>query len=360
MTEHRVVCAIVVAVAVLDPQIVRAQAASVAPPAAGEAAPSPARFSRWADLQSFNLGFRYRSVENSVGVRTSQHVQNRLVFKGRMKFDRPGHYALHAGVSSGPSSTISWNNTGVGSGDPERALHLRHLYVAAMPVSAFEIQYGSLYAVRGESTEITSYDNDVYLTGQRASVKRPVQLWFDEISVTRAYLGDVTTPDIWERYRRLGEANYHQILVGKKLGTRGGISADYTEIDDVPTWRGAFTLKAAEIAVLDAFRVEAYARAEGGPTPFGWALTLDKRVGRTSTSGGFASVDERYGGLNGDYYNRGNRWFGKATANLFPLVSVSGQFTHALDADYAIANKQRFDVVLTYDVLRTLSSRTRR
>ena len=77
-------------------------------------------------------------------------------------------------------------------------------------------------------------------------------------------------------------------------------------------------------------------------------------------SGGFTSIDEHYGGLNGDYYNRGDRWFGKAAANLFPLLTVTGQYTWALDADYAIANQQRFDVVFTYDVLKTFAPAPRR
>ena len=49
-------------------------------------------------------------------------------------------------------------------------------------------------------------------------------------------------------------------------------------------------------------------------------------------SGGFASIDEHYGGLNGDFYFRGNRWFGKATASLFPMLTVMGSIhaTHLM------------------------------
>jgi hypothetical protein len=70
--------------------------------------------------------------------------------------------------------------------------------------------------VRGESTEITGYDNDAYLTGQRVSVKRPKDLFFDEVSVTFAYLGDLTTPSITNRYHRLDEVNYRHLLASKK------------------------------------------------------------------------------------------------------------------------------------------------
>lgn len=337
-----------------------AAAAQIAPRPVAPRAPSPASFARWGDVQQFNLAFRYRVIENSAGARTNDQGQNRTEFKGRFKLDRAGHYAVNAGVFSGATSVSGWNNTGMGTGDPARDLHVKQLYFAAAPASGLELQYGGVYALRGEATEITTYDNDFYLTGQRVSVKRPQQLWFDEISGTQAYLGDPKMPSVFDRFHRLDEPNYYQFLVGKKVGKRVGVSADYTAVDGVPTWRSAFALKAPEMTVLDGFRLETYARSEVGPTPFGWALTLDKKVGRTSMSGGFASIDEHYGGLNGDYYNRGDRWFGKATANLFPLLTVTGQYTWALDAGYAIANQERFDVVFSYDVLKTFAPTPRR
>jgi hypothetical protein len=337
-----------------------APSAQIAPRPVATRAPSAAGFSRWGDFQQFNLGFRYRVIENNVGVRTNRQGQNRTEFKGRFKVDRAGQYAVNAGVFSGATSVSSWNNTGMGTGDPARDLHVKQLYFAAAPVSGLELQYGGVYVVRGESTEITTYDNDFYLTGQRVTVKRPKQLSFDEISATQAYLGDPKTPSVFDRFQRLDEPNYYQFLVGKKVGKRVGVSADYTAVDGVPTWRSGFALKAPEMTVLDGVRLETYARSEVGPTPFGWALTLDKKVGRASMSGGFTSIDEHYGGLNGDYYHRGDRWFGKATANLFPLLTVTGQYTWALDADYAIANQERFDVVFTYDVLKTFAPAPRR
>jgi hypothetical protein len=247
----------------------------------------------------------------------------------------------------------------MGTGGPARDLHVKQLYFAAAPVSGLELQYGGLYLSRGEGTEITTYDNDGYVTGQRVIVKRPKQLWFDEISATQAYLGDGKVPDMWNRYHRLTESNYYQFLFGKKVGKHLAVSGDYTEAIGVPTWRSAVGFK-APMVVLDGVRYEAYARSEIGPTPFGWALTLDKKVGRTAMSGGFASIDEHYGGLNGDYYNRGNRWFGKATATLFPMFTVTTQYTYALESDYAIANQERFDVVFTYDVLKTFAQTPRR
>ena len=226
---------------------------------------------------------------------------------------RPGTTPSTPACSAARRTPAPWNNTGMGTGDPARDLHLKQLYFAAAPVSGLEFQYGGLYVARGEGTEITTYDNDGYLTGQRVTVKQPKQLWFDEVSATQAYLGDAKVPDMWNRYQRLTESNYYQVLVRQESWEarrrlrglhRSGRRPDVAQRDRIQGADG----RARRL------RFEGYARSEVGPTPFGWALTLDKKVGRTSMSGGYASIDEHYGGLNGDYYNKGNRWFGKATA----------------------------------------------
>ena len=42
---------------------------------------------------------------------------------------------------------------------------------------------------RGQSTEITTYDNDAYVTAGRVSVRRPREVFFDDISVSVGYVG---------------------------------------------------------------------------------------------------------------------------------------------------------------------------
>jgi len=42
-----------------------------------------------------------------------------------------------------------------------------------------EIQYGGLYFDRGQSTEVTSYDYDGYLVGERITLNRPRNFYFD-------------------------------------------------------------------------------------------------------------------------------------------------------------------------------------
>jgi hypothetical protein len=42
------------------------------------------------------------------------------------------------------------------------------------------------------------------------------------------------------------------------------------------------------------------------------------------------------------------------------MLTVTTQYTYALEADYAIANQERFDLVFTYDVLKTFAQAPRR
>ncbi|MGH9426719.1 MAG: hypothetical protein ACRD2L_10525, partial [Terriglobia bacterium] len=138
-------------------------------PAAKKA--KPGKGTRWVEVQSATLSHRYRYVENSAGVMTNNQAQHNEGFKGKFKFDRKGNYAINAGLFSGASLTGGWNNTGSGKDKLFTNLYLKQLYFEAKPFKGFELQYGSLYPNRGENTEITSYDNDVYLMGERVSLK---------------------------------------------------------------------------------------------------------------------------------------------------------------------------------------------
>lgn len=91
--------------------------------------------------------------------------------------------------------------------------------------------------MRGESSEITSYDNDGYLMGQRLTLS-PHRV-VDELIVTAGYLGDFRDPSVTRRLHRLSE-NYGQVLVKKKLTDRLTASADFTEEEGERTRHGAF------------------------------------------------------------------------------------------------------------------------
>jgi hypothetical protein len=310
----------------------------------------------WFEVQSATVAARYRLVEDSKDVRTANHLQENNAFKARLKAEPKGRVWVNVGMFTGSSFTGSWNNTGVGTGEQSLKVSLKQLFVSATPVKGVEGQVGSLYMARGENTEITSYDNDAYLAGERVTVKRPKQLYFDEVSLTHGYLGDVNTPSVLDRADRLGESNYRQVLVGKKLGSRLAVSADWTDTTNGTTWRAAAAVKVP--AVVSAVRVEYYARP--GDDVQGAAIAAERKLAHgVAVSGGWANVDAKYGGLNGDRYNRGERLFGGVSTPIYGPLSASVFYTHAIDNAFAVPVDQRFDAIMTWNVLETVKTMAR-
>ena len=321
-----------------------------------EPAPKPAAAPghRWYDAQAFQLDARYRLIESSAGVRTTSQMQHRETFRGALKLDPKGRYTLQAMAGSGSSFTGSWENAGPGTGDAHVSIAVRQLYASAAPIEGLELQAGGLALVRGESTEITSYDNDGFIMGERVSVKQPARLYLDEISVSTGYLGDLETPNVFERADRLSDHNYTQVLAAKRFGTRASVSVDWTGLEGVDTWRQAVRVGVTETHAVDSVRLELYQRTSGDHAE-GFAVTAERLLPhKLSLAGGFATIDRDYGGLNGDRYNRGKRVFLEARLPLPQDVSLSVFYGHAVGNDYPIANAHRFDVVVGYNALKAL------
>jgi hypothetical protein len=341
-----------------QPQVAHAAAAEPTQPGVTRPAPKPvakaAPSHRWYEAQTIQLDARYRLIDTSAGVRSSNHLQHRQTFRGAFKFDPKGRYTLQAGAGSGTGFIGSWENAGPGTGDGDVNVGVRYLYVSAAPMKGLEFQAGGLGLVRGESTEITSYDNDGYIVGERVTVKQPARFFFDEISVSAGYLGDTSTPSVFERFDRFDEHNYTQALVGKKLGARAAVSVDWTGVGGVDTWRQAIRLNTKETGVIDAVRLELYERTTGTRDE-GFAVTAERLLPhKLSLAGGYATVDRNYGGLNADRFNRGNRVFVDAKLPLVHDLSLNVFYGRAVGTDYAVANKHRFDVVVGYNALKAL------
>lgn len=309
---------------------------------------------RWIELQMATIFARYRFTENSAGVTTANQLQYKGSFKGRIKFDERGHYSLHAGVFSGRNFVATWNNTGLGTGDAQSNLALKQLYFSALPVNGVELQYGGLYVSRGESTEITTYDDDGYLVGERLILKRPDKIFFDEASVTYAYLGDTNTPNLNKRYHRLRQSNYHQFLVSKKLGKRFAASFDYTFVNGAETLREAVKVQTKEAHILDFVRFETYQRVDVKPD-FGFALYGEKAIhSRLAIGGGYAQIDPNYGGLNADRFGSGKRFWLIGNLQLSSEFTVSTYLTHTISRTPPGPLHIRFDLILNYNLLKTL------
>ncbi len=321
------------------------QPASPRTPTAG------APIQRWLDLQAATVLARYRYVESNRGVVTNNQMQDSVALKPRFKFDARGYYTVTAAVGTGPSFTSGWNNTGWGTGGSRVAdVYLKQLFFAAAPVNSVQFSFGGLAFVRGESTEATTYDNDGYLVGERVSAVRP-DLFFNEITFTNGYVGDVTTPNVFARYHRLGEPNYRQLLVSKRVASWLMVSGDYTRLSGVGTVRAAVSAKTPRARVVDLVQFEQYRRG-GADAAFGFSAFGEKTIGgRVVGRVGYVDVDANYGGLNADRFNSGRRWYAQSDFVLTRDVTAWVFVSRAVHNAFVVPTGTRVDVVLSYNAM---------
>lgn len=334
--------------------LVHAQTPPAPTPAAANAsrAAAKAKIARWLDLQNATLNLRYRVIETSAGVVATNQLQHRESLRGRIKADKAGRYALNFGLFTGARFTSGWDNTSIGISDTQKNLAFKQLFFAAQPVAGIEGQVGGLYIVRGESTEITTYDEDGYIMGERLSIRRPKDLFFDEISLTNAYLNpDPALIGVSHRFHHIDEPNYRHFLVDKKFGKRGGASTDFTTDRGARTWRQGVSFKTPELRYVDTVIFENYERVHPD-TEYGFSLSLDKAVTRRlSFNGGYASIDPRFGALNSDRFSFGNRVFLTTTYVISPQITVSYYITTAVGANPPLPLRMMSNLVFGYNVL---------
>jgi hypothetical protein len=306
------------------------------------------------ELSKFGFATRYMHVANSSPVTTVTQLQHRQDLAGRFKFDVAGKISLNFWLNSGRRFTAGWNETAAGPRRGNVNLYLKHLFLSVQPVKGVEVQYGGIPLARGETTELIGYDNDGYLTGARVSVRRPQEMFFDEVAATVAYLGDFAQPGIDKRFHRLAQSNYHQFLLTKKLGERAAITADYTSHNGADTLRQAVKIKTPKARVLDAVRFENYERL-GQSSAYGFALTGEKKATkRLSFTGGYLQIDPVVGALNADRLGRGQHLYVVGSYALTPELTVSTFLTHTVGGNPGVSNRTRAEVLVGYDLLKGL------
>ncbi len=314
----------------------------LAGPLAGQTAPED---TPRLELQSVTFGLRYRMLENQLGSHSQNWSDHHQGLKLRLRLDRTARYSLTAVAFNGDSFQGSWNLRGVRDGQSSNRVFLKQLYVAGKPFEGVEFQYGGLALVRGESSEITSYDNDGYLMGQRLTLS-PNHL-VDELTVTAGYLGDFRDPSVTRRLHRLSEINYGQVLVKKQLTDRLTATADFTTEEGERTLRQGVAIRPS--GGVELIRLEAYERVSG-ERGAGGAITVEQPFGRTRLAASFASVDDHYRPVNGDRYGRGRRFSLTSTTALTDAVSLQVFVTRALNDELAMGNHTRLDVLVRYEL----------
>jgi len=283
------------------------------------------RLCRWIDLQTATVSFRWRWVKSNQRVTQAmvntqpflkagefikvKQGQQQQLYEFDFKFDKKGRYKLHTRLSSGQWFTRSFAEIGAGdvfNGEKGWTVSPRQFYFSAEPVKGIEFQYGGLGINRGENSENTSYDSDGFITGQRLTVKRPDKVWFDEVSVTYAYVGDFYTPNFFSRAKRLKESNYHQYLIGKKFGKNVTVSADYSSHATISNLRQGVTVKTPKAGFFKGFKADFYQRIEdyrGVKKGIGYNFQADLDfAGKLEMTTGFAKTDYRYNVLTTEKY----------------------------------------------------------
>ncbi len=310
------------------------------------------KLSRWLLLRTASMSTRYNYIENSLGSVTSNQDQYQAVFKAGIRLDPRARYTIEMGLFSGRRFSSGWNGSGWGTGELRTNLSLKQLYWSATPITGLEFQVGGLHFNQGVNTEITGYDYDGYLTGERIRLQRPKNFFFDEISVSYAYVSEEDPPSVLKRFHRLQQSNYHQFLVAKRIGERILISVDYTVEAGSETLRQAIRAQFREARIIDVFHFENYQTARPG-SGYGFAAYGEKKLLTTlSLGGGYTQHDRR--GLYSDRFAPGKRIFANLQFELTPDFSISTSVTHAVRNPQKNNPRTRVDVALNYDLLRTL------
>jgi hypothetical protein len=359
-----VVLAIWVSVASPASAQIGSEAPSVTRPAAPDSIPPAASLGpplrRWLELQSFTLHARYRYLgSNRKGA--SHDPQYKESLRARFSADVKHRYTVNLGFFSGRQFIGTFDNIGLGINDGDYHSHyVKQLFAAASPIDGLEFQYGGIYVARGENTEITTYDDDGYLTGERVTLRRPREIGVDEISVTRAHLGPSNVPNLFRRWNGLNHPNYTQVLVGKRLTKAVAVSFDYSTVSAAETLRAAVAIRLRPHLPLTSLRYEQYYRTTPSAAG-GFAVTAEAPpVRRVRLSGGYTSIDEHYDAntsaakLNSERMQRGRRFFATASVPVKGPVNAVVFFTRARPEPYEMTNRTRADVMVVYDLLSVL------
>ncbi len=375
--------------------------------------PQPSLTGRWLDLTNFSHSERYRNQYTDDGFHVFGDGQQRSVLAGKIKIDQDARFAIAFRASTG--RTFNWSYSDyAGQGfsarihaagadsdienpqadpvvdaaadaDPTGTaaiqnihstgwqFYVRELYLSASPIQYLTMEVGSFAIERGLSTEITTFDDDGYIAGERVRIKDPRHLFFDEVSATSAHFGDFYTPNLFQRGGSFTRSNYRQIAARKQITPRIGVSAEYNWISlgaRTNTTRQAIIVSTKESRFVDKVRLEAYERlnrvnlqgADNSPRQ-GFALVGQKAVGKFSGDLGVASIDRDYGlyggsrfaqevgfSFNGDNYNVGIRALSHLNYKITPTVTAFSFYTRVTGEQFANINRQGLNAGLTFDL----------
>ena len=308
---------------------------------------------RWLDAQTFTVSGRYDYIEGARDRTLQNRMQWQAQIHGAFTVDAAGRYRVHAGLTTGDNFSAGWNATGIGTGEGSATIYLTQVFVAAEPWNGIELHYGSLYPTRGQSTEITTYDNDGYVTAGRVHVRRPRELFFDDLIVSVGYVGYLDRAFVFDRTGAFSRQNYWRVLVSKQVLAGLTVSTDYAVIDDDGVLHQGATWRVDQ-SWIDTVRGEYGVRLRGGSHQTAFAFSGQKQIAGVTMQVGYANVDPVFGVLNGDSYGAGDRMFIDGSFAL-PLDLTATWFVQKeISPPITSRNDLRVDLGLRWNVLTTL------
>lgn len=310
---------------------------------------------RWLDVEQVQMSARFRWIESTLGAIGSSSLQWQPQVRARVLLDREAKYSLHVGAFSGSSFISGWNNTGVGLGDFSGSFNVKQLFVSARPGRRLDIQAGSLYLLRGENTEITSYDNDAFIEGERVSWQ-PRTGAVTRVAFTTGYIGDMAEPSAFDRLHRMDDWNYGQALVAWRMGERLSASADYTYEDGRDILREGITVRLPDsMKLLTSIKLDAYERvAPDHHVGFDAAVEM-RPASPLAVTVGVESVDHAYGPLNADRYLVGTHVYSLATYAISSELSAGWFLEEAIGRHHRpVSNEHRVELFMVLNPTGTL------
>ncbi len=267
-----------------------------ADPVPGVRVPDRVRFLQLEQVTRFNY------MDRGPGVVTDRGVQYRVRARVQVDLSRRTNTYLRMRAETGRGFANSWDNAGIGLGEPRWNFNVKSMALGQRAGSHAEFQAGGIEFEQGAGSQHSYASGDGYMTGYRVLLKRAGASWpVDRMSVTAGHIGDFEEPSVFSRLRP-GRVDYWQALVEKKLGERVEASAEVDRMQRVWLTRQALRWSSSSGTVLDEVSVEAVTRTTNNPT-FGWMASVSRPVDRGRQLRTYALYSHIPSGL----YERGGR-----------------------------------------------------
>jgi hypothetical protein len=213
-------------------------------------------------LNQGELTSRYRYVTDANGNTTTSQVEDKVVLDVTVLFGKDGTIKLNFRGDTGTTFQGTFSPTGAGPTGVEKFnFNLRRLSLTYSPFAGMDVAFhdlelsaGSMGTEKGSGTEDTYFDDDGWVMGYRAKVSVSPKGY---LAVTGGYVGDLRTPNVFDRLSRLGEYNYLQVLLNHSIGAIAVASFDYTQWQNNDYARGAIRIDLGQwTKLIDSLTIE--------------------------------------------------------------------------------------------------------